>query len=194
MKPPFKIGILASGSGSNAEQIITFLKPFEQIQIAFIASNRSKAKVLERAENHGIPHFHFSTKNLAEENILDRFEPYQADAVILAGFLAKIPAHLIQKFDNKIVNIHPALLPKFGGKGMYGHHVHEAVFNAKETTSGMTIHLVNEEYDKGAILFQAKTNIEPKDNPTSIASKVLALEHFHYPRVIKTWIDKLREP
>ncbi len=193
MNRPFTIGILASGSGSNAEKIIDFFKPFEHIQISFIASNKKTAKVLERAQKHNIAHFYFKNSELKEESILERFKTYPADALILAGFLAKIPAFLIDYFQGKMLNIHPSLLPKYGGKGMYGHHVHQAVFDGRESSSGMTIHMVNNEYDKGKILFQASTNIGPEDQADDIGKKVLRLEHFHYPRVIKQWIKSMTD-
>ncbi|WP_111671915.1 phosphoribosylglycinamide formyltransferase [Algoriphagus litoralis] len=179
-----RIAILASGSGSNAEKIMEFFKNSTKAKIALIASNKSDAFVLERAKKFGVPSLTFSKKELDSGILLEKLLTEKIDWVILAGFLLKIPAELIRAFPERMVNIHPALLPSYGGKGMYGHHVHEAVKAAGETQTGITIHLVNEHYDEGKIVFQAATPLVPEDTPETIAAKVHELEHRYFPEVI----------
>lgn len=181
-----RLAILASGSGSNAEKILEFFQKSDKAQIALIASNKPNAYVLERAKKFNVPSFTFSKKELEEGFLLDKLQAEKIDWVILAGFLLKIPAELIRAFPDRMVNIHPALLPKYGGKGMYGAHVHQAVKDAGETETGITIHLVNENYDEGKIIFQAATQVRPEDSPEDIAEKVHALEHRYFPEVIES--------
>lgn len=181
-----KLAILASGSGSNAEKIMEYFKDSEKANIALVASNKAGAYVLERAKKFNVPSFTFSKKELEEGFLLDKLQTEKIDWVILAGFLLKIPAELIRAFPDRMVNIHPALLPKYGGKGMYGAHVHQAVKDAGETETGITIHLVNENYDEGKIIFQAATQVRPEDSPEDIAEKVHALEHRYFPEVIES--------
>lgn len=183
-----KLAILASGSGSNAEKIMEHFQGSTQAEIALIASNKADAFVLERAKKFGVPTFTFSRKEMEAGQLLAKLQEEQIDWVILAGFLLKIPEELIRAFPNRMVNIHPALLPKYGGKGMYGHHVHEAVKVAGDTETGITIHLVNENYDEGKIIFQAATPVNPEDTPNSIAQKVHALEHRYFPEVIESLV------
>jgi len=179
------IAILASGAGSNAENIIQYFSKSNQFSFSLIISNNANAFVHERAKKFQIPSFTFSKEDFLDANvILDCLKEYEIDCIVLAGFLLKMPQLLIDTFPNKIVNIHPALLPKYGGKGMYGHYVHEAVAAAGETESGITIHYVNSNYDEGNIIFQAKCSILHTDTPDMIAEKVHALEYEHYPRVI----------
>jgi len=186
-----KIAIFASGGGSNAESIISFFKNNNSIEVALILSNKSNAFVLDRAKNHNIPGAYFSNSDFKTSiDVHQKLIDFEIDYIVLAGFLLLIPSVLTQNFPNKILNIHPALLPKYGGKGMYGHHVHQAVFDNFENESGMTIHLVNEKYDDGEILFQAKTELAVTDTPDIIALKVLKLEHEHYPKVINNYILK----
>ncbi|WP_075350410.1 phosphoribosylglycinamide formyltransferase [Algoriphagus marinus] len=180
------LAILASGSGSNAEKIMEYFKNSEKAKIALVASNKADAFVLERAKKFEVPTFTFSKKELEEGFLLKKLQAEKIDWVILAGFLLKIPAELIRAFPDQMVNIHPALLPKYGGKGMYGAHVHEAVKAAGDTETGVTIHLVNEHYDEGKIIFQAATSVEESDSPEDIASKVHALEHRYFPEVIES--------
>lgn len=183
------ICILASGGGSNAEEIIAYFKNHEHIKIALIISNRKSAYVLERAANHDIPSAYIPKSKFENENyVLDLLKDHDIDYLILAGFLLLIPQYLIRQFQNKIINIHPALLPNYGGKGMFGHHVHQAVFDNNERKSGMTIHLVNEAYDEGEVLFQESVQLNASDTPDIIAKKVLALEHKNYPAQIEKWI------
>lgn len=181
-----KLAILASGSGSNAENIANYFKEKGIAEITLILSNNPDAFVLERAKRLGIPSFVFSKKELNDSDIvLDMIRKSGAEWIILAGFLLKVPQNLLEAFDGRIVNIHPALLPKFGGKGMYGDRVHQAVVEAGEEESGITIHYVNEHYDEGAIIFQAKCPVLKQDAADDVASKVHALEYEYFPKVIE---------
>ena len=181
-----KIAIFASGSGTNAEEIIKYFKSHNQISVSLILSNNPKAYVLRRAEKYKIPHFVFSRENLYKEKVVDEVLRLNGiNFIVLAGFMWLMPERFVKNYPNKIVNIHPALLPKYGGKGMYGNYVHEAVVKNKEKESGITIHWVNEEYDKGNIIFQAKVKLDASDTPDDVASKVHKLEYEHYPRVIE---------
>ena len=151
-----------------------------------VLTNKSSAKVLERCDRMGVPGFYFNKPAFRESDaVLRLLKGLEADLVVLAGFLWKVPTHLIEAFPNKIINIHPALLPKYGGKGMYGDRVHQAVKANQETETGITIHYVNENYDEGAIIFQAKTKVDPSDTPETIAQKVHQLEYEHFPKVIE---------
>ncbi|MFN3760188.1 MAG: phosphoribosylglycinamide formyltransferase [Algoriphagus aquaeductus] len=181
-----KLAILASGSGSNAEKIMAHFQGSTKAAISLIASNKADAFVMERAKKFGVPTFTFTRKEMDAGVLLAKLQEEKIDWVILAGFLLKIPEELIRAFPNRMVNIHPALLPKYGGKGMYGHHVHEAVKAAGDTETGITIHLVNEHYDEGKIIFQAATSVTPEDTPDSIAQKVHTLEHRYFPEVIES--------
>jgi phosphoribosylglycinamide formyltransferase 1 len=185
-----KLAILASGSGSNAEKIMAHFQGSTKAEISLIASNKADAFVLERAKKFGVPTFTFSRKEMEAGVLLAKLQEEKIDWVILAGFLLKIPEELIRAFPNHMVNIHPALLPKYGGKGMYGHYVHEAVKTAGDTETGITIHLVNEHYDEGKIIFQAATRITEEDTPETIAHKVHALEHRYFPEVIESLLGR----
>lgn len=187
-----KIAILASGSGSNAENIINYFGNRPEFQFTFILSNKSDAFVHQRAKSLQIPSFTFTNEEFEQGfPVLNFIESYQIDFIVLAGFLLKVPKILIDNFSNKIINIHPALLPKYGGKGMYGNRVHEAVKNAGETESGITIHYVNENYDEGNIIFQAKCQLLPTDTAETIAEKVHALEYEYFPKIIEDTCLKL---
>jgi phosphoribosylglycinamide formyltransferase 1 len=179
-----RLAILASGSGSNAEKIMDFFQDSKKAEIALVASNKADAFVLERAKRFGVPTFTFSRKEMDAGKLLEKLQEEKIDWIILAGFLLKIPEELILGFPERMVNIHPALLPKYGGKGMYGMHVHEAVKTSGDQETGITIHLVNAHYDEGKIIFQASTPLSPEDTPEDIAQKVHALEHRFYPEVI----------
>jgi phosphoribosylglycinamide formyltransferase-1 len=183
-----KIAILASGSGTNAENIATYFKGNPNIKVEIILSNRSDAYVLERAKKLDIPAFTFKKSELLEGEVLEILKRHKIDYIILAGFLLKVPKSLIESFPERIINIHPALLPKFGGKGMYGHHVHNAVIANKEIESGITIHLVNEIYDDGKILRQEKCAVNDGDDADSVASKVHELEYKYFPVTIENYI------
>lgn len=181
-----KIAIFASGSGTNAEEIIKYFQNHERIIVALILSNNPNAYVLKRAEKHRIPHYVFTREMLYKEKLVDEVLRLNGiNFIVLAGFMWLMPERFVKNYPNKIVNIHPALLPKYGGKGMYGSHVHEAVVQNKEKESGITIHWVNEEYDKGNIIFQATCKISTSDTPDDVANKVHKLEYEHYPRIIE---------
>lgn len=180
------IAIFASGSGSNAENICRYFQNNELIKIASIISNKKDAYVLKRAERFDIP-FAFFSKTCFEttSHVIDYLKEKKIDFIVLAGFLLKVPDNILQAYPDMIINIHPALLPKFGGKGMYGDNVHRAVKEAGETESGITIHYVNENYDEGAVIFQAKCEVAQNDTYDSIAHKVHDLEYKYFPEVIE---------
>lgn len=179
-----RIAILASGSGSNAENIAGYFQNNSSVSIALIAANKADAYVLERAKKLEIPSLVFSKDELQKGHLEAQLKALQIDWIILAGFLLKIPSTLVAAYPNKIINIHPALLPNYGGKGMYGMNVHKAVIAAKEPVSGITIHYVNEHYDEGAIIFQGECTITANDTPEDLAQKIHKLEYAHFPRVI----------
>jgi phosphoribosylglycinamide formyltransferase-1 len=180
------IAVFASGGGSNARRIIEHFAGSDEADVALVVSNKADAGVLNIAKEYGIPTLIIQRKAFYEtENILDDLREYHIDFIALAGFLWLVPAYLVAAYPDKMVNIHPALLPQYGGKGMYGHFVHEAVKAANETESGITIHYVNTRYDEGSYIFQAKVGLSPEDTPEIIAQKVLALEHRYFPKVIE---------
>lgn len=185
-----RIAIFASGSGSNAEKIINYFQDNESVQVDLLLTNNPQAGIIERGRRLGIPTIIFDKKSFAKtDKIVEILKKQEIDWVILAGFLWLIPANLVKAYPNKIINIHPALLPKYGGKGMWGHFVHEAVVESGEKESGITIHYVNEHYDEGKIIFQAKCEVVPTDTPDDVAKKVQALEHIHFPEVIEKLIE-----
>ncbi len=180
------IAIFASGTGSNARKITEHFKHNQNINVSLIVSNKTNAPVLDMARAEGIPVLVINKQDFYQtENILKFFNQYSIDFVVLAGFLWLVPTYLVQAFEGRMVNIHPALLPKYGGKGMYGMRVHEAVKKAGETETGITIHFVNEHYDEGDAIFQAKCPIRPEDTPEDIAQNIHQLEHKHFPEVIE---------
>lgn len=182
---PTNIAIFASGTGSNAENIIKYHANSSKFNFSLIISNKSDAPIHERAKKLAIPSFTFTRDDFqGGENILLLLKQHNIDFIVLAGFLLKIPQILTDAFPQKIINIHPALLPKFGGKGMYGNHVHQAVIDAGENETGITIHYVNSNYDEGNIIFQASCPVLSTDTVQIIAEKVQALEHEHFPKVI----------
>ena len=181
-----KIALFASGSGTNAEKIMQYFDAHEQVEVAMLLSNKAKAGALARAEKFEVATKVFNRSTFYEtEEIISLLQDREIDLIVLAGFLWLIPAPLVKAFPNKIINIHPALLPNYGGKGMYGAHVHEAVIQNKEKESGITIHYVNEQYDEGEFIFQASCEISPSDTSTDLAKKVQQLEHEHFPKVIE---------
>ncbi len=186
---PLRIAIFASGSGSNAENIVHYFSGSSEFQFPLIISNQPNAYIHKRAETLKIPSFTFTKEQFFDAKpVLELLTEYNIDAIVLAGFLLKIPTLLIQHFPDKIINIHPALLPKFGGKGMYGARVHQAVKEAGETETGITIHYVNENYDDGNIVFQARCPVSADDTAEMIAAKVHLLEYEYYPQIIeKIW-------
>jgi len=188
-----RIVIFASGSGTNAQNIIEYFNKTVEKKVTLVLSNKQGAGVLERAKRLGVPFRVFDRNDLYESDlVLDWLEAAQADLIVLAGFLWLVPSNIIKRYKHRIVNIHPALLPKYGGKGMFGMHVHRAVLENNERQSGMTIHYVNEEYDAGDIIFQTMCAVEPDESPESLARKVHELEYHHYPRVIDELLDGLK--
>ena len=184
-----KIAIFASGSGSNAEKICAFFSGSSDVSVVLIGTNNAKAPVLDRAKKLNIPFFVFSKKDLVLFTSLQaKLASYGVDYIILAGFLLKIPTEMISLYKNKILNIHPSLLPKYGGKGMFGENVHRAVLENKEKVSGISIHLVNQNYDKGRILFQKSCPISPVDTIDSLSKKITSLEHSFFAKTIEKYI------
>jgi phosphoribosylglycinamide formyltransferase 1 len=184
-----RIAIFASGSGSNAEKIIKHFTDHPSIEVALVLTNNPKAYVIERAKSLDVRSVIFSRDQFKDASFLKVLSDYEITHIVLAGFLWLIPDYLIQNYPDRIINIHPALLPKYGGKGMYGAKVHEAVKAAAESETGITIHLVNEHYDEGRTLFQASCRITSDYSPEQIAECVHALEHQYYPQVIEDWIS-----
>ena len=181
-----RIVIFASGSGTNAEAIARYFDQHQSIRVSLIMSNRQDAYVLERADRIKIPSFVFSRTSFYESGkVLNRLIDEHPSLIVLAGFLWLIPENILEHFPAQIINIHPALLPKYGGKGMYGSKVHESVIAAGEKESGITIHYVNRYYDKGDIIFQAPCPVLPTDTPETLAKRIHKLEHKHYPEVIE---------
>lgn len=177
--------ILASGSGTNAENIHNFVSQQNGAKVSWILTNNPNAYVLERAKRLSINTLTFTKKGFSEDDtVLEFLKKQSPDLIVLAGFLLLIPPKIVEAFPNKIINIHPALLPKFGGKGMFGDHVHKAVIQNKEKESGITIHYVNEKYDEGAPIFQAKCTLSEGETAETLAQKVHQLEYEHFPRII----------
>jgi phosphoribosylglycinamide formyltransferase-1 len=192
MRNKWRLAVFASGSGSNAENLIEhFNKAFDK-RIVLVLSNNPEAFVLERAARLGVPAEVFDRRALKEEKVLETLRKYEVNFIVLAGFLWLVPAEIIRAYPGRIVNIHPALLPKYGGKGMYGHYVHEAVLRNGEKESGITIHYVNEQYDSGDIIFQARCPVMPGDTPETLQERVHQLEYEHFPRVVDDLLDKMQ--
>ncbi len=190
--PRIKIAMLASGQGTNVANFIEYFRLHKTIEVALVISNNPDAAVLKRASNSKIPHLVIRNDEWKDKNhVLGLFRLSEIDFIVLAGFLLLIPEYLIEEYPNRIVNIHPALLPKFGGKGMYGDIVHQKVIEAGGSKSGITIHEVSREYDKGKIIFQAKTKISDGETPETLALKIKKLEYEHYPRIVEELV--LRE-
>lgn len=186
-----RIVLFASGSGTNVENIIQYFSENKQVEIVAVLTNRKDAKVLDRCARLKISALYFNRRAFMETDLISDFlNNLNLDLIVLAGFLWRIPKRLIDYFPDRIINIHPALLPKYGGKGMYGMRVHEAVKENSEPETGITIHYVNEHYDEGAIIMQVKTFVDAADTPEIIAQKVHELEYEHYPRVIEELLFK----
>jgi phosphoribosylglycinamide formyltransferase-1 len=186
------IAIFASGSGTNAENIIKYFSNKNSACVSLVLSNKPQSFVLKRAAALGISSVFFDREELyTKETVLGYLSSYKIDFIVLAGFLWLIPDNILTRYERKIVNIHPALLPSYGGKGMYGMAVHRAVLDNHDTVSGITIHYVNRFYDEGDIIFQAECRVDPSDTPETLAAKVHALEYEHFPRVIEDLILKL---
>jgi phosphoribosylglycinamide formyltransferase-1 len=181
-----RIVIFASGSGTNAENLIKFFHNRDNASVIQVLTNNPHAKVLERCKKLNVSALSFNKIAFyATDHVLNLLQSVNPDMIILAGFLWKFPEHIIAQFPNKIINIHPALLPKYGGKGMYGSRVHEAVVANQETETGITIHYVNEHYDQGTIIFQAKCDVFPADSAADVATKIHELEMEHFPKVVE---------
>jgi phosphoribosylglycinamide formyltransferase-1 len=186
------IAIFASGSGTNAENIIKYFSTSKTARVSLVLSNKRDAYVLKRAATLNVRSVFFDRKELyMKDKVLRYLSMYKIDFVVLAGFLWLIPENILELYDKRIINIHPALLPGYGGKGMYGERVHEAVLTNHEKESGITIHYVNKKYDEGDIIFQARCKIESKDTPDTLAAKVHSLEYEHFPKVIEELVAKL---
>ena len=183
------LAIFASGRGSNAKNIIRYFRQSKDLRIRLIVSSHEKAGVLDIAREEGIPFQVLDKKEYygSGEGLMKTLSKYQIEGIVLAGFLWLVPTYLIERFPHAMINIHPALLPKYGGRGMYGMYVHEAVWKNKENHTGITIHELNERYDEGKTLFQATCVLSPQDMPDDIAQKVHELEYEHYPRVIEEY-------
>jgi phosphoribosylglycinamide formyltransferase 1 len=190
MTARYRIAILASGNGTNAEAIIKYFRDHPDIEVALLLSNNPQAYALERAKKYNVASGIFNRDQFRNTpHVLDWLRQEQITHIVLAGFLWLIPDYLIKAYPDRIINIHPALLPKYGGKGMYGLKVHEAVKSSGDHETGITIHLVNEKYDEGEILFQAKCALKKEFTPEHIAQCVHALEYEHYPKVIEQWVN-----
>ncbi len=183
-----RLALFASGSGTNVQRIAEYFRDSARIEVAAVYCNNPEAYVLERADKLGIPSRVFDREELKSGDVLGMLVADHIDWVILAGFLWLIPDNLLEAYPGRIINIHPALLPAYGGKGMYGHHVHEAVVKNGEKESGITVHFVDEKYDEGEPIFQARVSLEAGESPESLAEKIHKLEHTHYPRVIEECI------
>lgn len=185
MNTPVRLAILGSGNGTNAQQISEYFAGRTDVEVACIIYNKKDAYIAQRAKNLGIESHYFGRSDFFQNgNVLKYLAEKKVDWVILAGFLWLVPEDMLAAYPNRIINIHPALLPKYGGKGMYGHHVHEAVVAAGEHESGITIHIVDQHYDRGTTLFQARCTVTPDDTPDTLAAKIHLLEKEHFPRVI----------
>lgn len=183
--------LFASGKGSNVQAIIDYFTANGKARAALIVCNNPGAGVLDIAARHNIPVQLIDRKSFKEPEFVEILKSYKPSLVVLAGFLWKVPDTVVQAFPESIINIHPALLPKYGGKGMYGHHVHEAVVAAGEKESGITIHFVNEHYDEGAAIVQARCTLLLEDTPESLAGKIHKLEHYFFPRTVEFLLDNL---
>ena len=186
------IAIFASGAGSNAKKILEHFEDHKNISVSLVVCNKPGAGVLEHATHYQTPTLLIEKETFFSGNgYVPQLKEAKIDFIVLAGFLWKIPQAIIQAYSNKIVNIHPALLPNFGGKGMYGEHVHKAVLKSGEKKSGISIHYVDEKYDNGDIIFQAFCDVEANDNPTTLAGKIHYLEHKFYPKVVEACVQNL---
>jgi phosphoribosylglycinamide formyltransferase 1 len=186
------IALFASGSGTNAEKIITYFSNRNTAKVSLVMSNNRQAMVLKRAEAHNIRTVFFERKEFyVTGKVLRYLLLYKIDFIVLAGFLWLVPENIIEQYPGRIINIHPALLPAYGGKGMYGDTVHKAVIASRDKESGITIHYVNKLYDKGDVIFQERCEVDPSDTPESLANKVHALEYANYPKIIEDLVVKL---
>ncbi len=182
--------IFASGSGTNAQNIIEYFQVNQLAKVSLVISNKKEAKVFERAQKLEVPSIYFTKDEFYKNNtVLSILKEHEPDLIVLAGFLLKFPENILSHFPNKVINIHPALLPKYGGKGMYGSYVHQAVIDNKESETGITIHFVNENYDEGAIVFQKSIPLNGTESVHEVAQKVHRLEYEYFPRVIENLLS-----
>ncbi len=186
-----RIAIFASGSGTNAEELIKHFRGHPLARVALVCCDQPQAGVLQRAWDLGVPSYLFNGVQLRNGTVLRELQGQRIDVLVLAGFLRLVPVEIVQAFPKRIVNIHPALLPKFGGKGMYGDHVHEAVIASHDKESGITIHLVNDRYDEGEQLLQVKCPVLQNDTAGSLAQRIHALEHAHYPAAVENLVRSI---
>lgn len=186
-----RIAILASGSGTNAQRLMEHFALSEVGEVVLVGCDQPRAGVVQRAWDLGVPCYLFNGKELRDGMVQHELQGAGIDLVVLAGFMRLVPVPMVQAWPDRILNIHPSLLPRHGGKGMYGHHVHEAVLAGGDKESGITIHLVNERYDEGRVLFQARCPVLPDDMPDTLAGRVHGLEHAHYPQVVEEYIRSL---
>lgn len=184
-----KIAIFASGTGTNAERIARYFEDKKTAEVALILTNKAEAGVVKRAEKLQLPIEIVTPQEFKEGKASGIIREYGVDFIVLAGFLLRIPDELLHEYPNRIVNIHPSLLPKYGGKGMFGHHVHQAVLDAGDKESGITIHYIDEHYDEGAVILQVKCPVLPDDTPDTLAARVHQLEYEHYPQVIEQLLE-----
>lgn len=191
MNSPKRIAILASGSGSNAQRLIAHFRDSAVAEVKLVACDNPEAGVIQRAWDVGIATYLFNGAQLKDGTVQRELHGQRIDLLVLAGFLRLLPAELVRAWPQRIVNIHPALLPKYGGKGMYGQRVHDAVIAAGEKESGITIHYVNERYDEGEHLLQVRCPVLPDDTPDTLAARIHALEHEHYPQLVEQLVSTL---
>lgn len=188
-----RLAIFASGKGSNAVNIIRFFRNHPQVEVAMVLSNNADAEVVSATEAEGVEAVVFHRGQFYESGqVADFLKEEQIDFIVLAGFLWQVPQNILQLFHHRILNIHPALLPKFGGKGMYGRRVHESVIDAGERESGISVHLVNENYDEGKIIFQQTIPVTADETALSLAEKIHSLEHEYFPKVIEKYVTEFR--
>lgn len=189
-----RIAVFASGSGTNAENLIKFFRNNDVAEVSLVLSNNTEAYVLKRAENLGVPAMVIPKSiRTSRDKMLAILGEHRIDFIVLAGYLLLIPAWLVKEYPGRIVNIHPSLLPRYGGKGMYGDHVHNAVINSGDKESGITIHMVNEHYDQGDIIFQTTCPVLPEDGPDLLAARIHQLEYKFFPVVIENIIQNMRD-
>ncbi|MFT5969775.1 MAG: phosphoribosylglycinamide formyltransferase-1 [Flavobacteriales bacterium] len=186
-----RIAIFASGSGSNTEVICKHFQDSQNIEVGLVLSNKPNSKVIDRTKRLLIPSFVFNSEQLIDGTVLNKLKQQRIDFIVLAGFLKRIPSDIIDAFEDRIINIHPALLPDYGGEGMYGMNVHNAVHENEEEETGITIHYVNNEYDEGDIIFQESIELAPEDEPLDICGMIQELEHRHYPGIIESLMMEL---
>jgi len=188
-----RICVFASGNGSNTEVLIKYFNKTDEAKVALVVSNNANARVVSKAKNLGVNTFVFNKAELKSSFVLNKLKELRVDFIILAGFLLLIPNNIIKEYNKRIINVHPSLLPSFGGKGMYGNNVHEAVLRSGVSKSGITIHFVNEQYDDGSILFQKKISIKGQRNVSDLSKMILKLEHHYFPKVIALFcLDKIK--